>query len=121
MFQHNELIISYINKAYYHYVQHNNSITNAYTRKTYEMRLFFLDYLKEIISEEIYSKEIRHSKLSIFAEAFVNNVLSEKEIRKLIWENKRAAFLETRSIRWFIIYFCMLIGWISCSKKIVKF
>lgn len=121
MFQHDELRIAYLPKAFYHYVQHTNSITHVYTLTTFKTRLQFQHLLETHLPSREYSYEKRKSQLSIVTEAFINGVLTHKEAQRLVWENKRAALLETNSIRWFIGYLSILLYCFPIAKKCLKY
>lgn len=121
MFQHDELRIAYLPKAFYHYVQHTNSITHVYTLTTFKTRLQFQHLLETHLPSGEYSYEKRKSQLSIVTEAFINGVLTHKEAQRLVWENKRAALLETNSIRWFIGYLSILLYCFPIAKKCLKY
>lgn len=121
MFQQDELRITYLPKAFYHYVQHKNSITNNYTRDTFRIRQQYQRLLETYLSNKEYAYEIRKSKLSVFTEAFINGVLSNREALSLVWENRRAALLETHSIRWFIGYLSILFNCFPVAKKCLKY
>lgn len=121
MFQHDELRISYLPKAFYHYVQHGNSITHAYTRDTFRIRQQYQHLLEKCLPSKEYSYEIRKSKLSVFTEAFINGILSNREAWKLLWENRRAALLGTYSIRWFIGYLSILLYCFPIARKCLRF
>lgn len=121
MFQHDELRIAYLPKAFYHYVQHTNSITHVYTLTTFKTRLQFQHLLETHLPSGEYSYEKRKSQLSIVTEAFINGVLTHKEAQRLVWENKRAALLETNSIRWFIGYLSILLYCFPIAQKCLKY
>lgn len=121
MFQHDELKITYLPKAFYHYVQHENSITHAYTYDTFKVRQQYQYLLEKCLSGKAYSYEIRKSKLSVFSEAFINGVLSNREAWKLLWKNRRAALLETYNIRWFIGYLSILLYCFPIARKCLRF
>lgn len=121
MFQHDELRIAYLPKAFYHYVQHTNSITHVYTLTTFKTRLQFQHLLETHLPSGEYSYEKRKFQLSIVTEAFINGVLTHKEAQRLVWENKRAALLETNSIRWFIGYLSILLYCFPIAQKCLKY
>lgn len=121
MFQHDELRIAYLPRAFYHYVQHTNSITHAYTRATFKARQQFQHLLEIHLPSEEYSYEKRKSQLSVVTEAFINGVLSHREAQRLVWKNKRAALLETHSIRWLIGYLSILLYCFPVAKRCLKY
>lgn len=80
LLQHQEIRVSYLPKAYYHYVANEASITKHFTRDTYDMRLRFLEKLKTLL----YKPELEYLKektaFSIFTEGFIYDVLTKEEI-----------------------------------------
>lgn len=104
LLQHPEIKISYLSHAYYHYCINEDSITRHYTRATYEMRQKFQKKLVDVLSSSGFEKEIEQSALSIFTEAFINDVLSENEIEMGLrdyWDQIR----ELKSLKWRVGFF----------------
>lgn len=99
LLQHPEVKVSYLPKAFYHYVVNDNSITRRFTRKTYNMRLRFRDKLNEILVVSNAINIIEKVSFGIFTEAFIYNVLSDAEISKgiMLYEKK---IKQLRSLKW---------------------
>lgn len=75
------ITISYINQAYYHYVQNATSITNKYTKKTFETQKKYIDFLLTMLPED--SMPIKRAKQLVKKMAFRHSILSDKEIETL--------------------------------------
>lgn len=75
----NNLNISYLNKAFYHYnVENLNSISRNYNIEKYNQRKKFYLKLKEIIPNNLVNN-IDYIALSIKIEAFSNGLMDKKE------------------------------------------
>jgi len=112
----------YLPQAFYHYVMNENSITHNFTRKTYEMRCcFYRELCKSLIIKDFESDK-RKIRLGILSEGYMYKVVPNKEAWiELLKHNKRAAFCETRSLRWLCGYLCLACGLFSLSKKLLKY
>lgn len=121
LFSHNKVRVAYLSKAFYHYVQQGTSITHAYTIDTYRNRLLYQRTLEEYLPTVDYGYEIRKSRLSVFFEAYMYGVLSNKEAWTTLWKNRRAAFIECKSIKWKLGFTAMLFGCFPISKKLLKY
>lgn len=78
-----DIRVSYLPKAYYHYDQtvNENSITRKYTRRKMEMRLQFFNALKEIILHR--SRALSHVISGIALECYYSRKLSSIEFAKV--------------------------------------
>lgn len=76
-----DIKIAYLPNAYYHYVQSTASITNNYTRNTFENHKRFVDYLTTLLPSD--SAPVYKSKLLVKKLAFRNSLLCDKEFVKL--------------------------------------
>lgn len=121
LFQHSAIKITFLPKALYHYVMHENSITHKYSRRTFEDRITYIKILMRYLPIDKYRKEIRKAKLDVYFEAYMHDVLSKGEAWKLLLSNRRAAFCECKSLRYRLGYFALLIGCFSLSKKLLKY
>ncbi|WP_281696188.1 glycosyltransferase family 2 protein [Bacteroides clarus] len=112
----------YLHQAFYHYVMNENSITHNFTRKTYEMRCcFYRELCKSLIIKDFESDK-RKIRLGILSEGYMYKVVPNKEAWiELLKHNKRAAFCETRSLRWLCGYLCLACGLFFLSKKLLKY
>lgn len=80
LLKHNIKII-YHSKAYYHYVQGENSITNNYTLNTFRSQKKYVDFLSKYFSVD--TRPLIKSKLLVKKLAFRNSILKDKELVKL--------------------------------------
>ena len=80
--------VSYLNKAFYHYVQHPISITNNYTLESLNMQKRFVSFLAAQLSEG--SIPVSCSKEFVKKLAFRNSILSREELADLYPEIKNA-------------------------------
>lgn len=80
--------IAYLPKAYYHYVQSASSITNNYTRKTFESQKQFVDFLTTQLPSD--SEPVVKSKLLVKKLAFRNSILPNNELLDLYPDIKRS-------------------------------
>lgn len=81
-----DIKIAYLPTAYYHYVQSTSSITNSYTRETFESHKGFVDQLETLLPSD--SIALLKSKLLIKKLAFRNSVLTHNELLELYPEIK---------------------------------
>jgi len=113
---------AYLPKAFYHYIMNDNSITHNFTRQTYEMRCMFYRELCKSLTINGFESDKRRMRLSILAEGYMYKVISNREVWiELMKYNKRAAFCETRSIRWLFGYLCLACGLFALSKRLLKY
>ncbi len=119
LFLHDEVKVSYLPKAFYHYVQNDGSITHHYTQETYKQRQRYQQLLEEYLSHQGFEREIRNSKLVVFTEAFMRGILSNGEAWKQLWENSRAAFWGCPNRRWFVGYIALAIGCFPLAKRLI--
>lgn len=121
LFSHYEVRIVYLPQAFYHYVMHTGSITHNFTRSTYEMRKRYVIELQKMLPLFKYEKELRISRLQVFFEAYMHGVLRKKESWILLWKNKRAAFIDCKSLRHKLGYTLLLLGCFRFSKKLLTY
>ena len=108
---------AYLPKAFYHYVMNDNSITHNFTHQTYEMRCMFYGELCKTLTINGFESDKRKMRLSILAEGYMY-----REVWiELMKYNKRAAFCETRSIRWLCGYLCLACGLFALSQRLLKY
>lgn len=99
LLQHQEIKVSYLPKAYYHYVANEASITRHFTRDTYDMRLRFQEKLTMLL----YKPELDYLKekaaFSIFTEGFIYDVLTKEEIGNGLKRYKKQ-IRQLKSLKW---------------------
>lgn len=110
----NDIKIIYYPKAYYHYIQTSVSITNNYTRKTYENHLGFVDYLATLLP--IDSLPVRKSKLLVKKLAFRNSILKREEFVKL-FPDIVATDDENLFLKW--MYDCAFRRWFTLADSLL--
>ncbi len=76
-----DINITYLNKAYYHYVQNQGSITNAYTIETLKTHQKYVQFLTEQLPED--SLPVVTSKEFVKKLAYRSAVLSNSDFRML--------------------------------------
>lgn len=76
-----DIKIAYLPTAYYHYVQSTSSITNSYTRETFESHKGFVDQLETLLPAD--SIPVNQSKLLVKKLAFRNTLLDDWEFINL--------------------------------------
>jgi glycosyltransferase involved in cell wall biosynthesis len=120
LLQHPEVKVSYLPKAFYHYVVNDNSITRRFTRKTYNMRLRFRDKLNEILVVSNAINIIEKVSFGIFTEAFIYNVLSDAEISKgiMLYEKK---IKQLRSLKWKLGFLFLKWGFKRVAHKLIYY
>lgn len=78
--------VGYLPKAYYHYVQHEESITGNFTRSTLETCKKYIGKLCSLVPED--SSEVRLSKEMVKYNAFCSKILTDSEMEMLYPEIK---------------------------------
>ena len=122
LLQHPKIKITYVDKAYYHYVMNETSITHNYTRKTYQVRCAFYNQLCNYLPSIGFEKELENARLSVFVEGYMHRALSNIEAWKLLWMyNKKAAFFNSKSIRWKVGYIALALGCFPVARKLLRF
>lgn len=113
---------AYLPEAFYHYVQNDESITHHFTRKTYEMRQSFYNEVCKVLPVDGYGQEKRRTRLNVLTEGYMFGVVPNKEAwKELISHNKRAAFCETKSLRWLAGYGCLAVGLFPIAKRLLSY
>lgn len=119
LLQHNDVKVSYLPKAFYHYYVNSNSITRHYTRSTYEMRLKYLTNLYEILSPK-YKSIKQQAAFGVFTEAVMFNVLSRNEVLEGL-KRFQKQISDINSLKWKIGFFFLRIGMNRLASKLVHY
>lgn len=120
LLQHPEVMVSYLPKAYYHYVVNDNSITRHFTHETYEMRLRFRDKLKELLVVPNAKEIIEKVSFDIFTEGFIYDVLSIEEMEKGLFTFKNSiAHLD--SLKWKLGFLLLKGGFKGFAHKLIHY
>lgn len=120
LLQHPEVMVSYLPKAYYHYVVNDNSITRHFTHETYEMRLRFRDKLKELLVVPNVIEIIEKVSFGIFTEGFIYDVLSSEEMEKGIF-TYRKSIEHLDSLKWKIGFLLLKWGFKDFAHKLIHY
>lgn len=109
--QNTSLKVSYLPKAYYHYVLNQHSITNTISRKTFEGIVNMHSKIKVLLPNIDKRFVIYKETLCIgeFQAGFLNGIFTDSEIREYFLKMKHLAY-RNPSIRWKIGYFLVQIG-----------
>lgn len=119
LLQHNDVKVSYLPKAFYHYYVNSNSITRHYTRSTYEMRLKYLTKLYEIMSPK-YKSIKQQAAFGVFTEAVMFNVLSRNEALNGL-STFRHNIYRLNSLKWKIGFLFLWLGMNKFASKLVHY
>lgn len=120
LFQHPEIKVSYLPKAFYHYCENELSITRNYTRKTYEMRLKFRNELKDILHITEATDIINKVSFEIFTEAFIYDVLSDVEIKEGLNFYKKP-IKQLNSSKWKVGFLLLSFGLTKLAHKFIHY
>lgn len=120
LFQHPEVKVAYLPKAFYHYCENDASITRNYTRKTYEMRLKFRDALKAILYLAESAEMVDKVSFEIFTEAFIYKALSESEIREGLQLYKKQ-IKQLSSLKWKLGFFLLSLGFDKTAHQLIHY
>lgn len=119
LFQHSDIKVAYLPKAFYHYYVNSNSITRHYTRSTYEMRLKYLSKLYEMLSPK-YKSIKQQAAFGVFTEAVMFNVLSRNEVLEGL-KRFQKQISDINSLKWKIGFFFLRIGMNRLASKLVHY
>lgn len=120
LLQHPEVMVSYLPKAYYHYVVNDNSITRHFTHETYEMRLRFRDKLKELLVVPNAIEIIEKVSFGIFTEGFIYDVLSSEEMEKGLF-TYRKSIEHLDSLKWKMGFLLLKWGFKDFAHKLIHY
>lgn len=119
LFQHPDIKVSYLPKAFYHYYNNSDSITRNFTHKTYEMRLQYISKLDEILSDDYYDLK-QNAAFGVFTEAAMFNVLKRNELLNGLALYK-SHILKLKSFKWKIGFFFLFIGLNKMASKLLHY
>lgn len=78
------LKISYLPKAFYHYVKNKNSITHTYTQKSVDDQILRVNYLEKILDEERYDSELYSIKESTLIMSFCIRPFDSQKFMEIV-------------------------------------
>ena len=120
LFQHDDVRVAYLPKAFYHYYANTNSITRHFTRETYEMRLLFFARLKELLHIPDALELLAQVSFGIFTEAFIYHVLTQEEIKQGLHQYK-PQIAAVKSIKWKLGFLMLRFGMQKCAYKLIHY
>lgn len=120
LFQHPEVKVNYLPKAFYHYCENDSSITRHFTRNTYEVRLKFREKLKGILHVSGAKDIIENVSFNIFTEGVIYNVLSDVEIREGL-KQYRVQIKQLKSLRWKLGFLLLSLGFTKLAHKLIHY
>lgn len=120
LFQHEDVKVIYLPKAYYHYFCNEQSITRNFTRETYNLRLKFYKKLEELLTVPDLQGCKQKAAFSIFHEAIIYDVLTKEEIRTGL-ERFKKDIVNLESLRWKLGYILLYLGFGKISRKLITY
>ncbi len=122
LFQHPEIRISYVNRAFYHYVANPNSVTRGGSHTMLENIRLFTSRMAEVLPVGDPDIDAYVAKLPIapFLYAFLNRLVSGKESRKEYKKLRKVVWNDTDSLRWKLGYLCMDFNLMFLARKLIK-
>lgn len=121
--KHEEVKVAYLDKAYYHYIKNEDSITHYVSQKTYNGLKMYLQKIKEILPSDNgrFDAFKRTLPIAVFQMGFMNYLISDEEARKeylrirtIVWEN-------SKSLRWKLGYLMIDLNMMTLAHKLIKF
>ena len=109
LLQYNDVKVTYIPQAFYHYCDNELSITRSYTRETYAIRLKYQKKLEEILTSADFKEDVKESAFNIYIEAFIYDVLTKDEIRAGLQQYKHQ-IVALKSIKWRLGFVFLSLG-----------
>ena len=120
LFKNNDVKVSYLPKAYYHYVENKESITHNITYETYNEYSRFAQCLQDLLPEKEYSQYIEKLRLSSFLMGFRADLFNDEEIIEMFKPIRKFAF-STSCMRWKIGYLFIWIRCYSVARYFLKY
>lgn len=115
------LKISYLEKAYYHYILADNSLTRNISPRSFRSLEKFTNIFPAMIpNEKRYDSIIEKSRLDLFVAGFMNNIY-DKNTQRLEFEKIRNLAYATPSVRWKAGFYCIESGWSWMAHKLIRF
>lgn len=121
--KHEEVKVTYLYKAYYHYIKNEDSITRYASQKTYSGLKMYLQKIEEILPFDNgrFDAFKRTLPIAVFLMGFMNYLISDEEARKeylriraIVWEN-------SKSLRWKLGYLMIDLNMMTLAHKLIKF
>lgn len=120
LLQHPEIKVSYLPKAFYHYVTNDSSITRHFTRDTYEMRLRFLDKLATLLCTPGLEYLKEKAAFGIFTEGIIYDVLGKEEIMNGL-KKFESQINQLESPKWRVGFMMLKLGFTRIAHKLIHY
>lgn len=121
LFRNDDLKVTYLPKAFYHYRMNATSITHQLTRNHFEELLKYLDILKVLLPGEEYRTLREKAALGVFNECFIGRVMTDEEIVEMFKKVKPAAFSSGRGLRWKLGYIMIDLRLYYIAHLLIKY
>lgn len=82
--------VTYLSKAYYHYIYNPKSITHQVTRFKFEERQKYLFLLKQLLKEPCFEEAIEQTVLRMLVDAYYSKLFTSKELKTFFPVRKKA-------------------------------
>lgn len=117
------LKIVHLPKAFYHYIQNNNSLTRKVSLNGLEsMRMFHQEALKLLENDERFSFLEEDFKVKEFYVIFINKLYKNKgDLKKLYKKIKPFLNWNNIGLRWKLGYKCIDLGLVRMAHNLIKF
>lgn len=116
------LKICHLDKAYYHYVVNEGSITHRLDKKTYNGIIKMHEKIVDLLSDRD-SRFIEYKKrlpLGVFHAGYMNYLYTDEEIKEEFKKVRRLAY-KTKSIRWLLGYLMIDVGLYKIGHWFIRF
>lgn len=122
LFKHDDIRISYIDKAFYHYVANPSSVTRSGSKKMLENIRLFTERMAEILpkGEPRIEEYIKTLPIAPFQYAFQHRLVSYKESRKEYKRLRKIIWNDAHSLRWKMGYLMMDLNLMPLAHMLIK-
>lgn len=122
LFHSGNLKISYLPRAYYHYVISENSLTRKTSMKGHMSLVAFHDRVR-ILYPEFVDRHNLNEKFdnSEFLSLYMNRLYSSKDELITKYKKNKRSLIKNTGVRWRIGYLLLEMGMIELSHKLLKF
>ncbi|WP_297973042.1 glycosyltransferase [uncultured Bacteroides sp.] len=81
--------VTYLSKAYYHYICNSESITRQVSRIKFEERQKYLFLLKQLLKESCFEEAIEQTALRMLVDAYYSKLFTARELKTLFPVRKK--------------------------------
>ena len=122
LFQHPEVKIAYVDKAFYHYVANPVSVTRLGSFKMLETIKLFTKKMTNALPKdnETINKYIATLPIAPFQYALQHQLVSNKESRAEYKRLRKVIWSDTHSIRWMFGYIMIELNLMSIARMLIK-